>query len=154
MKNKKKLVIQQLDKTLNRFRPVLDISIPMKGWIRAVRSALGMNGSQFARRLNVTRQRISQIEEEELAGSTTLKTMRRLAERLDCRFVYGFVPKTSLAQTVRDQARKVAKKRLSQASRTMALEDQALSKEENDEILVEMVDELADTLPSTLWDES
>ena len=153
MKNKKKLVREQLDATLKAFHPLIDLSPPPKGWIRAIRDALGMNGRQFADRLNVTRQRSDQIENEECTGSITLKTMRRIADGLDCVFVYALVPRTSLADTVRKQAKRVACKRLAQASQTMALEDQGLSKEENEHVLSDMIEELMDNPPTNLWDE-
>lgn len=153
MKNKGKLIRQQLDATLRRFRPLLAVIMPSKGWIRAVRDALGMNGRQFADRLGVTRQRAHQIEIEELSGSLTLKAMRRVAESLDCVFVYGLVPRSSLEQTLRDQVRRVAETRLGRASQTMSLEDQAVGTKENKEALDDIIEELIDKHSSSLWDQ-
>ena len=153
MIKKKKLIRQQLEATLQNFRSLLDISMPPKGWTRAVRDALGMNGRQLADRLDVTRQRAAIIEKDELAGSVTLKSMRRVAECLDCAFVYAFVPRTSLEQTLREQATRVAKNRLTRVSHTMRLENQQLSDNDQEKALSDMVEELVDTLPSTLWDE-
>ena len=153
MIKKKKLIRQQLEATLQNFRSLLDISMPPKGWARAVRDALGMNGRQLADRLDVTRQRAAIIEKDELAGSVTLKSMRRVAECLDCAFVYAFVPRTSLEQTLREQATRVAKNRLTRVSHTMRLENQQLSDNDQEKALSDMVEELVDTLPSTLWDE-
>ena len=153
MKKYKKLVRQQLEITLQKFRPLFDISMPPKGWIRAVRDALGMNGRQLADRLNVTRQRVALIEKDELGSSATLKTMRRVAESLDCVFVYALVPRTSLEQTLHEQAKRVAKKRLARVSHTMMLENQELSDIDQEQALNDMVKELIETEPSTLWDE-
>ena len=150
---KKQLVRRQLDISLQRLRPLLIISTPSKGWIRAIRDALGMSARQLAKRLGVAQQRIALIEKDELTGSVTIKTMRRTAECLDCVFVYCLVPRTSLEETVRAQAKQVATKRLARASHTMSLEDQALSKEENIRILSEMIEELVETHPSSLWNE-
>lgn len=153
MKTNNKLVREQLQMTLAKFQPLLDISIPPKGWIRAVRNALGMSGRQLAERMGVTKQRASFIEKQEIDSTATLKTMRKTAESLDCVFVYGLVPRKSLEETVRNQAKHVAVKRLARASHTMSLEDQALGKEENKEILSNMIEEIMDELPSNLWDE-
>ena len=97
---------------------------------------------------------MARVEKGELGGSVTIKTMHRLAECLDCVFVYGFVPRTSLAETVSRQAKNVATQRLAQVSQTMRLEDQALSRKESEQVLSNLVDELIRTLPSTLWDKS
>jgi predicted DNA-binding mobile mystery protein A len=152
--NKKKLIREQLDASLQRFSPLLSVTTPPKGWIRAIRDALGMTAKQLASRLGVAQQAVARIEKEELVGSATIKTMRRIADHLNCVFVYGFVPRTSLEETVSSQARKVASKRLAQASQTMSLENQALSKRENEKVLSELVDELIRTLPSNLWNKS
>lgn len=152
MKTNNKLVREQLQMTLARFQPLLNISIPPKGWIRAVRNALGMSGRQLSERMGVTKQRASFIEKQEIHGTATLKTMRKTAESLDCVFVYGFVPRKSLEETVRNQAKQVAVKRLARASHTMSLEDQALGKKENKEILSNMIEEIMDELPLNLWD--
>jgi len=95
---------------------------------------------------------VARIEKEELSGSVTIKTMRRIADGLDCVFVYGLVPRTSLGEAVARQAKQVAIKRLSQASQTMSVENQSLSRRENEQALSALVDELIQTLPSTLWD--
>ena len=153
MKTKKRLIREQLQSSLSAFQPLRDKGVPQKGWIRAIRTALGMSGRHLAARMGVTKQRASDIERQELDGSVTIKTMRRNAEALDCVFVYGFAPKTSLEDTVRNRAKQVAAKRLGQVNQTMALEAQSLGTKENQLILSEMVDELMDASPSNLWDD-
>jgi predicted DNA-binding mobile mystery protein A len=152
--NKKKLIREQLDASLQRLSPLLDVTAPPKGWIRAIRDALGMTARQLANRLGVAQQAVARIEKAELAGSVTIKTLRRIAECLDCVFVYGFVPRTSLEETVTRQAKKIAAQRLAQASQTMSLENQALSRKENEQVLSDIVDELMRTLPSNFWNKS
>jgi len=151
---KKNLIREQLDASLQRFSHLRNAPPPPKGWIRAIRDAIGMTAKQLANRLGVAQQAVARIEKEELEGSVTIKTMRRIAECLDCVFVYGFVPRTSLAETVSRQAKNVATQRLAQVSQTMSLEDQALSRNENEQVLSNLVDELIRTLPSNLWDKS
>jgi predicted DNA-binding mobile mystery protein A len=150
---RKKLVREQLDASLQRFAALRTVTPPQKGWVRAIRDALGMTAKQLAGRLGVSQQAVTHVENTELSGSVTIKTMRRIAESLDCVFVCGFIPRSSLEATLRKQAEKVAATRLAQASQTMALEDQALSTGENKKVLSDLVDELVDTLPSKLWNE-
>lgn len=150
---KKKLIREQLEVKLQIAHPLVDISAPPKGWIRAIRDALGMSARQLAERLGVAQQRVALMEKDEITDSLTLKTMRRVAECLGCVFVYGFVPRTSLEETVRDQAKRSAAKHLARASHTMDLENQGLTKKENERALSDMTDELVESLPSTLWDE-
>ena len=152
--NKQRLVREQLETTLQRLAPLRSVSQPQKGWIRAIRDALGMTAKQLAGRLGVAQQAVARIEKDELAGAVTIKTMRRVAESLDCVFVCGFVPRSSLESTIRNQADRVAAKRLQLAAHTMTLEDQSLTKAENQKVLSEMVDELVATPPPNLWSES
>jgi len=153
MKTNNKLVRVQLQMTLAKFQPLLNSSIPPKGWIRAIRNALGMSGRQLAVRLGVTKQRASFMEKQEIDGTTTFKAMRKTAEALDCVFVYGLLPRKNLEETIRNRAEQVATKRISRASHTMGLENQSLSKKENNEILANMIKDIMEELPSSLWDE-
>lgn len=153
MRKNTKLMREQLEKTLRKFAPLMDSPPPAKGWIRAIRDALGMNGRQLADRLGDHRSRTMQIEQQEVNGSLTLKTVRRVADALDCVFVYCLVPRTDLEETVRNQAKQIALERLARASHTMKLENQALGKEENRKILHRMIEEIMYELPTNLWDE-
>ena len=151
--NRKKLIREQLDYSLRRISPLRDVDPPSKGWIRAIRDALGMSASQLAGRLGVAQQAVSRIERDELSGSATIRTMRRIAEGLDCVFVCGFVPRSSLEATLRKQAEKVAARRLTNASQTMKLEDQGLGAKEDARVLADLVDDLVETPPANLWSE-
>lgn len=150
--NRKKLIREQLDKTLQRFVDLKSVNPPRKGWLRAIRDAFGISTRQLGDRLGVSKSRITRIEQDELTGSVTLNTMRRMAEALDCVFVYGFVPEKSLEDTLRKQAVLVAQKRMKRTAHTMSLEDQALSEEEMRKAFEAIVDELIRTNPKSLWE--
>jgi len=148
-----KLIREQLDTTLKHFSSLVAVSRPHKGWIRAVRDALGMNGRQFAKKLGVNPSRVTEMEQGEISGSLTLRSMHKAAEALDCVFVYGLVPRDSLESIVREQVVQVASRRFKRSSHTMALEDQELSVMEKKKALKELEDELLRTMPKYLWDE-
>jgi predicted DNA-binding mobile mystery protein A len=148
----KHIVRQQLDKTLSLFGFSRNMQPPVKGWIRAVREALGMSGTQLAKRLKVSQPRIPKLEQDELSGAVTLKTMRQAAEALDCVFVYALVPRTSLEDTVRTQARKIAAERMQRVSHTMLLEAQGLSEDEQRASVDAAIEELVRELPKELWE--
>jgi predicted DNA-binding mobile mystery protein A len=148
-----KLARHQLDATLRRFEPLKAIFPPTKGWIRAIRDVLGMTGQQLANRLNVNKQRVSRIEHDEKLGKIKVETLRNVAEALDCEFVYCFVPKNSLEQTVRQQAEIISKKRMARSNQMMRLEKQELSKTEKNSAMQDLIDEIIGTMPKTLWNE-
>lgn len=143
---------QQLDNTLSDYTALKQNSPPVKGWIRAIREALGMSGKQLASRLNVSQPRIPKLEQDELSGVVSLKTMRQAAEAMDCVFVYAIVPRTTLEESVRAQARKVAEARTQRVSHTMLLEAQNLSSSEQRASIEAAVDELVREMPKELWE--
>jgi predicted DNA-binding mobile mystery protein A len=149
----KKLTMDQLDATLKRFELLKAIPVPPKGWVRAVRDALGMSARQLAARLNVNQQRVARMEQDEKQGRVTLNTLQSAAAAMDCVFVYGLVPQESLQQTIQSQARRVALKRMSRSNQTMRLEKQELTEVEKQNALDEMIEELIHTMPRNLWDE-
>ena len=79
-------------------------------------------------------------------------TMRQVAEALDCVFVYALVPRSSLEETVKTQAKAVTAARLQRVSHTMLLEAQSLSMEEQQASLDVAVEELVRETPRDLWD--
>lgn len=147
----KRLMQEQLETTLGRLSCVRDVQRPAKGWLRAIREALGMSGKQFARRLGVSAPWITTLEKKELTGSVTIKTMREAAEALDCIFVYALVPRDSLADIVRRRAKTLARKRLARVSHSMLLEGQQLSNIEQEKALEFEIDTLIRTMPKEIW---
>ena len=148
----KAIAMQQLDKQLMTLKSLLSIQPPSRGWLRAIRDALGMSGPQMAKRMAVTKQRISVLEQAEVNDAATLNSMRQAAEALDCVFVYAVVPRHSLQSTVQQQAQKLAEKQQAYTSHTMLLEDQLPSTEERQTALDATVAELVRTMPKSLWD--
>lgn len=148
-----KLARKQLDDTLKRFEPLKAVFPPPKGWIRAIRDVLGMTGSQLANRLNVNKQRVSRIEHDEKLGKIKVETLRNVADALNCEFVYCFVPKESLEQAVRNQAKIIAKKRMARSNQMMRLEKQELSKTEKNRAMQDLVEEIVENMPKSLWDD-
>src|ERR1700734_4038782 len=119
--------IRHLDKRFAALRPLANSARPPKGWLRALRDALGMTTAQFGRRLGVSQPRIIELEQSEASGGVTLNTLQRAAEALGCRLVYALVPERPLADTVREQAESVAGRQLAAVEHNMRLEDQAVA---------------------------
>lgn len=115
---------QRLDERLSPLKPEDRFAPPPKGWIRAIRDAVGMTGAQLASRLGTRQQSVEALEKSEAAGSIQLSTLRRAAEAMDCTLVYALVPKTSLEDMVRQRARKLALRDLRRVAHTMKLEAQ------------------------------
>jgi predicted DNA-binding mobile mystery protein A len=145
--------IRHLDNRFATLRPLLKTQRPPKGWLRAVRDALGMTTKQFARRLGVSQPRIVELEQSEASGTVTLNTLQRAAEALGCRLVYALVPEKPLADTLRERAELLARQRQAAVEHTMRLEDQAVKDKHAARALHEQI--IGDLLqrPARLWDE-
>jgi predicted DNA-binding mobile mystery protein A len=147
------VVKQYRDKVNQAYTRFCGFSMSSNGWIRMVRNAFGMSGTQLAKRLGVTKARISKAEQDELTGSVTLKTMQNMASAMNCRFVYAVVPENEIEEIIKKRAFDKAREQIKSASTQMALEAQAL----NDKQLAFAVDELAseiiEKMPSDLWND-
>ena len=82
-----------LDTQLKPLRDMEPLIRPGRGWIKAIREALGMTTGQYAKRLGVSQPRVAALERAEADGVVTLKSLRQAAEALDCDFVYALVPR-------------------------------------------------------------
>lgn len=120
---------ERLDSKLASIKPIDRFAMPPKGWVRAIRDAIGMTGAQLARRLGMTAQGIVSLERSEASGKIQLNTLRRAAEAMDCIVVYALVPKTSLTEMVDRRARELALRALQRVSHSMALEDQQVDRD-------------------------
>ncbi len=125
---------------------------PHRGWIRAIRDALGMSARELAARMGVSQQTIPDIEHSELRDTIKLDTLRRAADALDCDLVYFLIPRSSLDETIRAQARRKASDHLERVAHHSRLEDQALTADDTNA----EIDALASTLADRrgLWSES
>jgi predicted DNA-binding mobile mystery protein A len=154
MKSSLSHVRQHLDKRFQMLKETSVFERPVKGWIRAIRDALGITLTQVGTLLNVSATRISHIEQDELKGSVTLATMERIANALGCRFVYTLIPETSLQEKVHAQARQKALALLAQTSHSMNLEAQGVLPEELEEQLQRLIDDFLTGKPSRLWEDA
>jgi predicted DNA-binding mobile mystery protein A len=129
------------------------VARPPKGWLRAIRDALGMTTKQFARRLGVSQPRVVALEKGEIDDTLTLASLRRAAEALDCTLVYALVPNRPLVETLRQRAEQKADEQLRRVSHTMRLENQALTNTDQRRQRELLVDPLLRGNLGRLWDE-
>lgn len=148
-----KLRTRQLDHTFDRLSPLRSVDRPRKGWLKAIREALGMTVEQAAERLEVTKSMVSKYERAELDETITLATLRRVASALDAELMYTVLPRKSIEELRRERALTAARRRVQSVHQSMALEDQAVSAEERERQIAELADELLKERPRTIWDE-
>ncbi|MGA3211918.1 MAG: mobile mystery protein A [Terriglobales bacterium] len=150
--NKIRLAAQSrshLDARFREFGPVARYNSPVRGWIRAIREALGMTTEQLARRLGIKQPSIVAIEQSEAKGTIELATLKRVAEALDCTLVYALIPKEPLEATVRARARVFTRTRREPIEHSMMLEDQKVATQGTDARIDGIVRE---TNPRLFWD--
>ena len=151
--SKQSLQIQQLNNKILIFRNLQNEASPPTGWVKAIRTALGMSLSQLGNRLSRSRQSVLDIERREQNGSITIKALRQAARALDMHLVYGFVPTDgSLEQLIERKARELATQIVLRTNNTMKLEDQENTKQRIENAIQEMTATIKNEMPKTLWD--
>lgn len=139
----------QLDRRFKQLGPATRYASPARGWIKAIREALGMSTAQLAKRLGVKQPSVVALQQSEAKGTIELATLRRVAEALDCTLVYALVPNKPLEAIVRDRARTFARRRLEPVEHSMLLEDQKVMGKDAGARLDEIMRE---TNPRLFWD--
>ena len=124
------------------------MEIPSQGWVKTIRDFFGMTTTQLAKRLNVSQSRIVRIEQNE--KNTKISTMERIAEAINCEFVYAFVPREKIDDIIYNQAKKKALKILNKVNTNMVLENQLT---QNNDTLDELIQELLNNNLSRIWNE-
>lgn len=151
--NKKSLQLQQLNDKMLVFTSLKQVAIPPTGWVRAIRTALGMSMEQLGNKLSITKQSIQDIENREKDGAITIKSLKELGKALDMQLVYGFVPNDgSLDALIEKKAHELAAKIVQRTSNTMKLEDQENSQKRIEKAVKERAAQIKNEMPKILWD--
>lgn len=147
------LQIQHLNTKMLALTPLQKIAIPPTGWIKAIRSALGMSLQQLGNKLSITKQSVLDIEKREKDGTITLKALREVAKALDMQLVYGLVPNDgSLEALIERKAKELATQIVLRTSGTMKLEDQENTKQRIEKAIQERALAIQHEMPKILWD--
>lgn len=150
---KQKLIIEQLDNKINKFKCLEKVTIPPEGWIYSIRTALRMSLRQLGKRLGVSSQGVKQIEIREKNGSLTIKRLSEIGNTINMRFVYGFLPNEgSIEKMIENRAREIAENIVVRTSRTMELEDQKVEDQRLKKAVKNRTEEILTEMPRYLWD--
>jgi predicted DNA-binding mobile mystery protein A len=146
-----KLMREQLDDRLESLSVLRNFSRPEKGWIRSIREGLGMTTTELGRRAGISQSRISRLESAEIEGDLLLSSLQKLAEGMGMKFVYAFVPPTSITEMVGKQALKHAEKRMAKVNHTMRLENQEIDEDEKKRALETLAEQILHQPPRNFW---
>jgi predicted DNA-binding mobile mystery protein A len=149
----KDIAYKHLDQKLTKLQTAEGLVRPARGWLHAVRNALGITTTQLAKRMDIAQSSVVNMEKAEQRSAITLETLEHAAEAMNCRLVYALVPNGSLEETIKSQATKVAKKRLKHVGHTMRLENQGVSSKAAAAEYARLVEELMRGNLHRLWDE-
>lgn len=147
------LQLQQLNNKMGDFALLKQVAIPPTGWIKAIRTAIGMSMQQLGKKLSVSKQAILDIEKREKSGSITIKSLKEIARALDMQLVYGFVPNDgSLDALIEKRATELATQIVLRTSNTMKLEDQGNTNTRIEKAIKERAEAFKNEMPKILWD--
>ncbi len=151
--NKKSLQLQQLNSKMLSFAALKKVAVPPTGWIKAIRTAIGMSMQQLGNKLNVSKQGVMDIEKREKEGSITIRSLREIARVMDMQLVYGFVPNEgSLDALIEKRATELAAQIVMRTANSMKLENQANSKKRIQAAIKERAKAIQNEMPKMLWD--
>ncbi|WP_133685937.1 mobile mystery protein A [Maribacter spongiicola] len=153
MRNKRKLLIEQLDQKLQPFSESRKVLVPERGWINTIRTALNMTMAQLGTKLNITRQGVKRIEDSEANGTITLNSLKDVAKALDLKLVYALIPKNeTIDDLIQKKADKLAQKIVIRANQNMKLEDQGIGDDKIAKTIKELASEIKREMRKSLWD--
>jgi predicted DNA-binding mobile mystery protein A len=150
---KQQLILSQTDQKIGVLQVLRGVSVPPKGWLHTLRTALQMSLRQLSAKASITPQSLKDMEVREVAGTITLNTLRDVANAMDMQLVYGFVSRhESLEQMIEKRAKELATEIVMRTNNTMTLEDQQNSKERIAQAIAQKTAEIKFEMPKYLWD--
>jgi len=155
--NRKKTLNQRqlIDAKLAPLLELRNITMPLDGWLKAIRGALGLTAFQLAKRMKLQTSDVLHLEEREVSKSVTLASLDRAAKALSCRLVWSIVPEKpydSLSEIVEKRAMNLAIKLVKEVDKTMKLEAQGISSEASRKQAKELAMELTRNGDSRIWE--
>ena len=117
---------RHLDAKINKQTPIGKLAPPPRGWLKAIREALGMTTAQLARRMGISQPGVVMLEQSEAAATIKLETLARAAAALNCRLVYALIPNEPLEMMVQTRVHQIAKQHIGAVEQTMRLENQGV----------------------------
>jgi len=124
----------QINRRIQGLRSIKEKATVREGWIKYMRSALGLTLEELAKLLSITKAGVAQAERREVNGEVSISTLKKMAEAMECDFVYAFVPKKELKTLIHDKAFEKAAKTLGIADLHMKLENQKVEGDELERI--------------------
>lgn len=145
--NNQNLFRRSYQKKFDAFKNSI-ITIPPQGWIKTIREFFGMTTSQFAQKIDVSQPRVINMEKNE--KNIKISTMERIADSINCEFIYAFIPRENIKNIHYNQAKKTAIRILNKVNKNMELENQFVK---NNELLEDLIQELLNGNISKIWEE-
>jgi len=143
MRNKKKLLIEQLDQKLAHFKDAGMVLVPQKGWVNTIRTTLNMTRNQLGTKLDMTKGAIQKIEEREATGQITINKLKDVGNALNMKFIYGYIPKDGTIESLINlKAEKLARKIVLRTNQNMKLEDQGISENKIEHSINDLANEI------------
>lgn len=124
----------QVTRRIESLRSIKEKASVREGWIKYMRTALGLTLSDLAKLASLSIASVAQAERRETEGQVSLSTLKKMADAMECELVYAFVPKKDLNTMIHDKAFDKARKTLNLADLHMKLEDQKVTGDEKERI--------------------
>lgn len=145
--NIKKQFIKSYQQKFDNFKKVI-MEKPLQGWIKTIRELLGMTTVQFSKKLKISQPRLIFMEKNE--KNLKLSTMEKIADELNCDFVYALVPRENINDIIYNRAKQKALEIVTKVNKNMSLENQL---SDNNAILEETIEDLLHNKKiSKIWD--
>ena len=153
MKNNKLFYLKRLE-TDEKIKSLTNFEFfPEEGWIQRTRKILGIKARQIGKKIGCNTALISSFEKRELEKTITIKNLERIANAMDCDFVYAFVPKKkSYEDTFREQCKKASDYYHKQSNLQMALEDQAVENKKMKSLTKFTENDFYQKMDSAIWE--
>lgn len=150
----KQTVMHQYRAIANSVVGVKPFKKPKEGWIRTVRTALRMSGSQLGKRVGLSRNRISVLERKEAEGNITLNQLQYLAEQLNCDLTYALVPRKPIEDIIDDRATEITSQSLNANAQNMFLEAQSIDEEAQKRLFNQIKEQVINSCGRALWNDT